>query len=404
MLRTRTWKVAGLAGLILIATLPSGCEDTDLTAPAESTITIFSNAVIQINADAGETKGTTRIVAVLLDAGGNPVQDVPLAFTTTGGTLSANLCQDGGCTQGGGTCTTDAACPVTVADTITTDGDGIARTTLTLVIFEDPESVEVTVSSTVSSATVTVNMVVNTGPEDPVPSITASPTSGQRTGRSFIFNGTSTRDPGIPRIYCWDWSITSATVPTRIVRGADASTVNFTGIGSPDDETRGDHDLSVNLKVSDQVTISCPFYDSDLGGANNPPQESLFGPNVASLTYAIRCDLTAPASVNAGPNRFLSLAGASQPCQAPFDPSRQCVSVSLQGTGDDPDSPRLRYDWDCGNEREGCQDPVGDPSQWGGCQSITCQYDVSGTFTAQVTVTNECGLTTRDSTIITVTE
>jgi hypothetical protein len=160
----------------------------------------------------------------------------------------------------------------------------------------------------------------------------------------------------------------------------------------------------VNLRVSDEVSISCPDYDSDNGGANIPPPSSAFSPNVASLTYQIRCDLTAPVSVNAGTNRFLSIAGSSQNCEAPFDPARQCVSVSLQGSGDDPESPRLRYDWDCGNDREGCEDPVNDPLQWGTCQSLTCQYDTTGAYTAQVTVTNECGLSTRDSVIINVSE
>jgi hypothetical protein len=373
-MKIRTKAIAGAAALCLFATLNTGCEDTGITAPAGSTITVIASpASVSINQETGETFGTTTIVAQLLGEGGEPLQNVPLLFNSTGGLLGSvdNFCLPGQtCSRSPDMCLLDSDCPFVAPTAIDTDNTGIALDILTLRLIEDPQTVDVTVNSTSSSTTVSVSQIVNTGPIDPVANIVAIPPSGQRTGASCNFDGTgSTFDP-LVNITCWEWTITSS-IPAnnQVIRGPNESIITLT-FGAVNDFS-AEQDLSVQLRISDLPNIPCD-------NASAPPAGA-FSPFSAVLTYRIQCDFTNPL-VQAGNNQFVSLAGLPD------------VSVNLSATGSDPEDPNLNFFWNCGN---GVDNRV--PGQ-----SVSCTYDTTGVFTATVTAENACGLQSQDSLTVTV--
>jgi len=360
-------RIAVGAALMLAVVFVLSCEDSNVTVPDGSTITLVANpASVQIDQEGGETEGSSTIVAQVLDSNNIPLEDVPLFFTTTAGSLASG------------------------GQPLDTDDVGVATDTLTLKLNGDPNSVTVKVKGTGLEATIDVTKVVNIGAVDPVAKIVANPATGQRTGLPFTLDGsTSTKDPNT-ELTCFEWKISSsvkvfvggtsgcavcatpgsATCKDSCVeRGPSPKDVLQLKIGNVGDENL-DQDLSVVLRVSDEPSIVC--------NNTTPPNDTLFGPFPATLNYQLRCDSTDP-FVDAGPNQAKSLAT-----------SGGVVTVTLQATASDPEDPQLDYIWECGN------------GQGSATQTVTCQYTVVDQFTATVTVTNDCGRVKSDSLIVTV--
>jgi hypothetical protein len=379
-----------LVGLVLSVAFLSGCEETLITAPPGSVITVTPTpSTITINQVDGEEEGQAFISAQLTDSG-QPVDDVPLFFSATGGLLGSvdNVCGSSGfCTRSGGACSVDGDCPLLAPATLTTNANGIATDVLTLRLFEDPDSVTVTVIGTGIEGSTTVSKAVNLGPADPVPSISAIPPGGQRTGLNFIFDGSGSLFDPLQDPTCYDWRIISnqpifdpfvsgceicadpggaLCVSECTTRAVDRSTVDFT-IGE-ENEFGIEPTLSVFLKVSGQQGVVC--------NDSTTPAAGIFGPNIDTLTYEIDCDLTDP-FVEAGPDRNASLSASGGE-----------VSVTLTATASDPEDNVLDYIWDCGN------------GQGGDSQSVVCTYDSEGVFQATVIVENDCLLVSQDSLIV----
>jgi hypothetical protein len=393
------------AMLIALILMTAACDDSGVTAPEGSTITLTpSPGTITIDQVSGETAGQSTLVAQVVDGGGLPVDEIPLFFSTTGGKLASvdNICVAG---PGGPTCSKTGLACVTTSDCeqlsplpvpIETNDNGVARDTLELQLFGDPDSVQVTAKGTNLEATGTVTKTVNLGPTDPDPIIAASPPSGQLTGRPFSFDGSgSVVDPQVEK-ECYDWAITSSlpvfasnqgclvcALPgqagcsdTCRTRGKFETTVNLT-IGVEGDSTL-DQSMTVELRVSDDPTVDCT-----IGGNPDPAK---FGPNVDTLSYRTECDLTNP-NVNAGPDQSGRL----------DDPPVGRVEFTLSATGADPESPTLDYLWVCTN---GSIDPPD-----GRAQTVICTYTTTTAAsgaTATVTVTNRCGRQDTDAALLVV--
>ncbi|HXV77196.1 MAG TPA: hypothetical protein VD788_12840 [Candidatus Polarisedimenticolaceae bacterium] len=351
------WKRIGIAaGLSLVGAaivFIAGCEDTDVTAPQDSTITVVASpAAITINQETGQTRGSTTIIAQLLSASGIPQSGVPLFFTSTGGLMGSvdNQCSAGNCVMTGESCTLDGDCRAISPTSIETDSNGIATDILTLRLAEDPASVDVTVQSTVSATTVSVATNVSAGPQA---QISASPTNGARTGQPITF--TAATQSGVV-ITCYEWTIASSLsgVPDELIFRTTPTLAKRYG----DTYSRSaEQDLQVRLRVSGQ-TGAC--------GASLP-----FSQFEDSITYLIRCDFTDP-SVDAGPNITRSLANDQN-----VDGD---VVVALTATAFDEEDAELTYQWDC---MTGASPPPGATAE--------CKYNTEGTFAPRVRVTNRCG-------------
>ena len=210
---------------------------------------------------------------------------------------------------------------------------------------------------------------------DAVPVIEVIPPSGQRTGLPFTLDGTgSIFDPNAEPT-CFEWTITSS-IPASdfIIRDPDKAIVSDLLFGA-EGETDTEQTLIITLRISDEPDIDC-----SLGSGADP---SDFSPVSDVIAYLIRCDFSAPV-VDAGSDVVVSLPGG---------PNNE-VAVALGATGSDLEFPDLSYVWDCGG---GLCDPS-DCSQ----QSVTCTYNVQGTFTATVIAENDCGLVALDALTLTV--
>lgn len=369
----RAWKFIASAALIaVLSVLLLGCEDSDVTAPSGSTITLVASpANIFIDQDLGDSFGQTTLIAQIVDESGEPVNAVPVFFTTTSGFLNSvnNACLVGSCTRTGDACVSDLQCPVLPPEPVLTNTSGIAVDVLTLRLIEDADVAGVTVQTTSLSAQTTVDKVVNLGPIDPVPIIIAQPGLGQRTGFVVTFNGSGSQVDPLVDPECYEWTIDSnINSSDELVRTTTMSVINRT-YGTTNDPF-SEQDLAITLRVSDEDTFLC--------STGVTPPDGVFGPNVATLSYSIRCDLTPPI-VEAGPDQTRSLSDQSP------------AVVTLTATASDPESPSdLTYVWACGNGQGGNQ------------ETVTCSYTSVGTFTATVTVQNACGLVTQDSLVVTI--
>lgn len=360
--------VVGLALVGLASVFMFGCEDTEITAPEGSTITLVAQpSSISISQEAGETRGSAEIVAQLLSSTGLPQADIPLFFTTNGGLLGSvnNQCVDESCANTGGACVVDDDCPAVSGSSIETDANGIASDVLTIRLADDPETVEVTVQSTVSSTTISVGTNVNAGPSA---QISATPANGARTGSPITFGATT--QSGVV-ITCYEWQIESSNPANSETIYATSPTINKR-YGDP--FTRGaEQDLTVQLRVSGQSGLcrqGLPFSQFE-----------------DSISYRIRCDFTDP-TADAGPNVVRSLANDAQ---------NGVVSVALRATAFDDEDPCLFYTWDC--DTAGTP-PACDPDAEDCCgvgASVTCEYQTEGTFSPRVTVTNQCGRIAEDN-------
>ena len=360
--------VFGIVLLGLLSIFMSGCEDTEVTAPEGSTITLVAQpSSITISQEAGETRGSATLAAQLLSSSGLPQADIPLFFTTNGGLLGSvnNQCVDGFCAKTGGGCAVDGDCPPVTSTSIKTNSNGIATDILTIRLADDPETVEVTVQSTVSSTTIQVGTNVNAGPSA---QITATPSNGARTGSPITF-GASTQSGVL--ITCYEWQISSSTPANSETIYATTPTINKR-YGTPFTRT-AEQDLTVQLRVSGQQG-TC--------GSGLP-----FSQFEDSISYRIRCDFTDP-TADAGPNVVRSLANDAQ---------NGVVSVALRATAFDDEDPCLLYTWDC--DTAGTP-PACDPNVTDCCgvgASVTCNYSTEGTFSPKVTVTNQCGRIAEDN-------
>ena len=124
---TRIGIATGLTVLGLVALFTVGCEDTGVTAPADSTITLIASpAAISINQEAGETQGSTSLVCQLLNVNGLPQSGIPLFFSSTGGLLASvdNVCVVDTCIRSLDPCVNDSDCPFVPPSSIVTDSDG----------------------------------------------------------------------------------------------------------------------------------------------------------------------------------------------------------------------------------------------------------------------------------------
>jgi len=368
---TRFRIVVGLALVGVASVFMSGCEDTQITAPEGSTITLVAQPQsINIDQEAGDSRGDTRLVAQLLSSTGLPQSGVPLFFTASGGLLGSvnNQClNEGSCADTGGACVVDSDCPVADSTAQETDSNGIATDFLTLRLSIDPESVEATAQSTVSSTTVMVGTNVNSGP---TALITATPANGSRTGSPITFAAAT--QPGV-LITCYQWQITSSKLGTNDETiYATTPTISKT-YGRPFESTE-DQDLALLLRVSGQQGVCGPGLP--------------FSQSEDSISYQIRCDFTDP-TLDAGPNVVRSLANDAQD---------GFVSVALRATAFDPDDACLYYTWDC--DTSGTP-PACNPDVELDCcgigASVTCKYSTEGTFSPSVTVTNQCGRLVEDN-------
>ena len=363
--------VLGLVLLGLASLFMFGCEDTQITAPEGSTITLVAQpSSITISQEAGETRGDASLVAQLLSTSGLPQSGVPLFFTTNGGLLGSvdNQCATGSCAFTGGACVVDSDCPDVASTSIETNSNGIATDVLTLRLGDDPEVVEVTVQSTVSSTTISVGTNVNAGP---IAQITATPANGARTGSPITFSGTAQTGAVIT---CYEWQISSSLPASDETIYATTPTINknYGVLYSRDEEQF----LTVQLRVSGQQG-NC--------GSGLP-----FSQFEDSIAYEIRCDFTDP-TVDAGPNVVRSLANDGQGVPS-------TVSVALRATAFDNEDSCLFFTWDCGTTNT---PPACIPTDVEDCcgvgASVTCDYTTEGAFSPTVTVTNRCGNLVEDN-------
>src|SRR5438093_474352 len=115
--------------LVLALAALSGCDRSDPTLPAMSTLSVSANpASLNLNSSAGHQSGTSTISAVLTHDG-DPVSGVRVMFSTSSGALSAAEAE--------------------------TDRRGVAQTTLTLHYTDADATVTATARNLEDSATVT---------------------------------------------------------------------------------------------------------------------------------------------------------------------------------------------------------------------------------------------------------
>ncbi len=142
----RTRMTLGGALLLMLIAMSPGCEDSDVTAPAGSVITLIpSPSAVFIDQDGGDTVGTASLIAQVVDAGGLPLGNIPLFFTTSGGLLASadNICIENVCSRTGAMNCPVVPCVAAAPLAIETNSRGVATDTRELRFFLDPESVEV---------------------------------------------------------------------------------------------------------------------------------------------------------------------------------------------------------------------------------------------------------------------
>jgi len=387
MKKKSTFTTAVLLALLLVGL--TACEDSDVTAPEGSSLTLTPTpGTVTINQVDGEQSGNTTMVAQVVDAGGLPLDGVPLFFSTNGGLMASvdNVCTETNtCSRSpADACVDSSDCPTLSPDVILTNASGIVTDILTLRLFGDPDSVTVTVKGTNLQSTATVSKTVNLGPADAIALIAMSPPNGQRSGFTFSLDGSgSTFDPQVDPT-CFEWVIREGSGASQIYRGPSLQIVAGLVYGDVNDITDED-DLTVELQISNNPDITC---------SPNPaiPAEqelfSLAGGDV--LTYPIRCDFSPP-EVDPIGDEQRSING---------DGDGNSVSVTLTANGFDPQSPDepgdpgLTYTWDCDN----AQGDVFTGS------TVSCSYSNIGEKSPEVVVRNRCQQSTQRGLTVTVTQ
>ena len=373
-----------VTGALLTALLLgiTACEDTDVTAPEGSTITLTPTpGTVLIDQAAGEEEGNTTLVAQVVGSSGLPIDGIPLFFSTDGGLLGTvdNLCQNNSCSLSGAQCGDDTPCPNVPPLVLETNSNGVVTDVLTLRLFQDPDTVTVTVRGTNLETTAAVGKTVNVGPADPIALIVVDPPNGQRGGLPFALDGTgSTFDPQVEPT-CWEWLITEENGVENVFRGPNESIIPAFSLGVADDPA-SDQDITIQLRVSDEDDIFCH--------PNIAPDDEDFSFNADVISYQVRCDFTPPTVLQIG-DETRSLAG---------DGNGNSVSITFEAIAFDPESPDdplhpsgvvegLMYNWVCDNADETVQN--------GPNSTVSCTYtNIEDDKNASVTVSNRCGLTT----------
>lgn len=352
--------VLNLLALLSATLFAVGCESTPVSAPGDGQIILSANPTT-ITLDENSTPqvltGSTLVSAQFFDTNGVPLSGIDVIFSTDGGEL-------------------DSVPVGQPAQSIESDGNGFVSDTLSVAIG-DPDDITVTVRSGTLSGDIAITKFERPANQIPFADIEIDPAGLIEKGTSVLFDGSGSFDPDGDAISCYRWKIetgenivspspipcTPANPRCEIIQGANAITISRT--------YAVEQDIDVELRVSDDPLLACPnsgpaLLDTDLNGV------------AAFLQTSVVCDRSNPVA-NAGPNQIVSLAGGSS------------VVVSLNGAASvDSNSPIVNYSWSCGNGTS--------------FNSVagSCTYTSSGTFSATLTVTNDCGLVGQDTAVITV--
>ena len=348
--------IAAFATLSLA--LAGGCVSTPVSAPSDGQILLSASpSTISLDefADPAVTEGSTVITARVFDANSIPQPGVEVFFSTDGGELASSLLPD---------------------STLETDDNGRVTDTLTAVLG-DPSDINVTVRSGTLSDSILVTKNEVAANQAPFPVIDITPANSATINDTVIFDGSFSDDPDGDAITCYQWQIETGanivgpalpcTPPNSRCEIAQGSVTTFL--------TRSynaEQFVAVTLRVTDDPGVLCP------PGGPAEPASSFNGATV--MSYEIVCDRTAPTAA-AGPNQTVSLGGGAS------------VGVPLSGaSSSDLDSGITDYEWNCGN---------GTPLQSG--VSVVCSYSAAATYSATLTVTNGCGMSSVDAVTVTIT-
>jgi hypothetical protein len=321
-----------LSGLVLVAllVLAAGCEDSDLTISGDGAILLTANpGTVTIDPNQGETEGTSTLIASVFDSAGNPMANISVLFSATGGTLASGSVH------------------------VKTNQSGLAFDTLTLTTA-DPPSIEVKAqSSLVVTQPLTITLQVMEDNQPPEAVIIDVPAGEQEVGKIVTFDGSLSADPDGDIITCYQWTIDSTfNARDEVVQGPGASALQRT--------YNVEQDMSVILRVSDRGDTG------SMCGANDPPApEDMFSGLAEPLAYTITCANTPPVA-DAGPDQTV-------PITSPNVFLDGCNSTDEENPFD-----LDQYDWNCGN---GSQPIVLSPP----CQ-VYCQYRMVGSYVARLTV------------------
>jgi len=328
----------GAGALAAAAILLAGCEDSGITAPTDgsivitanpSTVTIDPNTTGPTDPETGERIAQSTIVARVFSKDGAPVQNVDVIFSTTGGKLGT------------------AGSPGQAVTPVKTDGSGIAQDILT-VRATDPDSIEVSATSSALTQKVTVKKTLVGDNKIPTANINTVPTCvppaicSQLEGSEVVFDGSQSLDQDGTIVH-YRWEISSddpapGQPDPDIVEGATALGLTRT------------YDQPQNLTVTLTVTDDQGATDFDV------------------IPFTITCDNPAPVA-DGGQDLSRSIPATS---------SFVVVTLSAVNSTDELPNGIDRYVWTCGNGIA--------PSAGAAPYEANCRYDAPGVYTARVTV------------------
>lgn len=363
----------GLLGAPMI-----GCEDTDLTAPADGTIVLTANpATLTIDPNAadpprdpetGQLMAQSTIVARVFDGSGLPQENVAVIFSTTAGRLDS------------------AGAPGAPVQSIKTNANGVAQDVLT-VRENDPADITVTAQSSSISEDVAVTKIVSGLNEPPRASINPVPFAGGLAGEPVVFDGSSSVDPD-GTITMYRWTINSGNPDPGKPATEVVEEPNAFGLERLYDFPQT---LLVTLEVTDDPDAAAllaagmpvPYDDFDV------------------INYEISCNNRAPTAIIAGPETIDLIV-----------PAGQTQLILFDGTLSRDDETAIdRWVWSCGNEfAPEPQNPLGSVV---GCRyrgqstarTYTATLDVVDRGTGRIdpaTGTWECQKSSEDSDRVTV--
>lgn len=385
----------GAAALLLVR-----CESTDLLAPTDGQLTVTAlPQTAVVDAAGGRARSTIR--AEVTDAGRIPVESAAVTFSPAAGTLIDNTCISGECSLEAEACTTDADCPLpsTTTRTEKTNSKGVAEVVL-VVTAGDGGTVAVTATSGALSDSANVGNPLDVDNDPPEAEIAALQSSPVLSGGPVDFDGSSSSDPDGDAITCYQWTISSS-IPIENRTGC----VPQPAPPAPSDDHEcviqgaGDTLITLNYFEEQRLTVTLAVSDgapADVDCFRSGP--ILGSPPLSALTDSVSnfvvCNNDPPvAEAGDYPNPFPLVSGT--------------VTVVLDGSGSsDPenlgDNSGLTFSWTCGNNTSA---PNG--------ETTTCNYTVAGTYTVQLTVTDQgnpgpngepsCGKQDTDTTLIEVT-
>ena len=341
--RSSTLGAAALAATLILV---SGCDDADVTAPADgslvvtvspSTITIDPNdADAERDTLTGHRKGESTVLARVFDAEGLPLQNVAVIFSATAGRFIADC--DGP--------------EVPIGNSVSTDASGVAEVCL-IVTENDPEDIAVTAQSSALSdeAVITKSLVGEN--ERPRAAIIALPATQAAVNTDVVFDASQSIDTdGTITMYRWVITSDDPGTPTEIVESPNALglTRRYTSA----------QELTVTLEVTDDPAAPA------LLAAGQPVPYDDFDVIKYPIVDSV-CENSEP-TASAGPDQAVSF--LSNP-----------TDVVVDGTNSfDQDGRIERYNFSCGNGTE----PQNADSTVTGI--AVCRYNQAGTYTITLTV------------------